>query len=186
MTLALRNTTPQMSVPQLMTPVYEIPPHHRMLFDHCKRSLLLLGTCADVAVSNSIAPSMVIRDFVGNGYREILLPLACRDDVLSHAVSVISAFHLSQKMPSLRTAAEQGQQLVLSKLRQDSLQLQPNHLFNLATWATILVLIVGDTITGSNNFVYLLELLSRLAEKLEDDGSLSESTRTFVREQTHL
>lgn len=129
---------------------------------------------------------MVVLDFNGNGYRQVVLPLACQDDLVGQAVSVISAFHLSQKVPSMHMAAEKGQELILSRLRHQSLNLEPGQLFSMSTWATILVLLVGDTITGSNNYVYLLQLLSRLAQLAANEPSLSDATRAFVMEQTKM
>lgn len=137
-------------------------------------------------VSEFIAPKMVVFDFNGNGYRNILLPLACEDDLVGQAISVISAFHLSQRAPHLRMAAEVGQQAILSKLFRDSLQLEPRKLFSLSTWATILVLLVGETITGANNYVHLLEILSNLAQSSASVSSLSKTTREFIREQTRM
>lgn len=129
---------------------------------------------------------MVVFDFSGNGYRNILLPLACEDELVGQAISVIAAFHLSQQAPHMRMAAEVGQQAILSKLFRDSLQLEPKRLFSLSTWATILVLLVGDTITGANNYVHLLEILSNLAKSSDAVESLSKTTRGFIREQTRM
>ncbi|KAM0512519.1 hypothetical protein ACHAPE_008842 [Trichoderma viride] len=136
--------------------------------------------------SETIAPKMVVFDFSGNGYRNILLPLACEDELVGQAISVIAAFHLSQQAPHMRMAAEVGQQAILSKLFRDSLQLEPKRLFSLSTWATILVLLVGDTITGANNYVHLLEILSNLAKLSDSVDPLSTTTRDFIREQTRM
>ena len=125
-------------------------------------------------------------DFQGNGYRPILLPLACQNGLVGQAVSVVAAFHLAQKIPSMHAAAERSQELILSRLRQQSLRLDPRTFCSLSTWATILVLLVGDTITGSSNYVYLLQLLSRLAQSAADDASLSDATKAFVAEQTKM
>lgn len=101
-------------------------------------------------------------------------------------MSVIAAFHLAQKAPHMRMAAEMGQQAILSRLCRDALLLEPKRFFNLSTWATILVLLVGDTITGSNNYVHLLELLSRLAQSSASVQSLPDTTRAFIMEQTRM
>lgn len=129
---------------------------------------------------------MVVLDFDGNGYRQIVLPMAVQDDLVGQAVSVIAAFHLSQKVPSMHMAAEKGQELILSRLRHQSLNLEPQNLFSMSTWVTILVLLVGDTITGSNNYVYLLQLLSRLAQLAVKEPTLSEATKAFILEQTKM
>ncbi|KFG77750.1 hypothetical protein MANI_026198 [Metarhizium anisopliae] len=136
--------------------------------------------------STFIASKMVVLDFNENGYRQIVLPIACQDDLVAQAVSVIAAFHLSSRMPSMHMAAERGQELILSRLRQQSLNLGPGQLFNMSTLATLLVLLVGDTITGANNYVYLLELLSRLAKLAMNDPRLSDTTKAFITEQTKM
>ncbi|KID93848.1 Fungal transcriptional regulatory protein, partial [Metarhizium majus ARSEF 297] len=136
--------------------------------------------------STFIASKMVVLDFNENGYRQIVLPIACQDDLVAQAVSVIAAFHLSSRMPSMHMAAERGQELILSRLRQQSLNLGPGQLFNMSTLATLLVLLVGDTITGANNYVYLLELLSRLAKLAMNDPRLSDTTKAFILEQTKM
>lgn len=186
------------SIMQLSSPraaIEAVPPQARMLFDHCKhppsppppgRSRWELTSISCCAVSNFIAAKMVVFDFTGNGYRQIILPLACQDETVGQAVSVIAAFHLAQKAPHMRMAAEMGQQAILSRLCRDALLLEPKRFFNLSTWATILVLLVGDTITGSNNYVHLLELLSRLAQSSASVQSLPDTTRAFIMEQTRM
>ncbi|KFY97344.1 hypothetical protein V498_02107 [Pseudogymnoascus sp. VKM F-4517 (FW-2822)] len=129
----------QLSSPR--APIQVVPAQARMLFDH---------------FSKFIAAKMVVFDFTGNGYRQIVLPLACQDEMVGRAVSVIAAFHLAQEAPHMRIAAERGQQAILSRLCRDSLLLEPERLFSLSKWATVLVLLVGTTITGSDNFVFEL------------------------------
>ncbi|KAJ6443747.1 cytochrome P450 [Purpureocillium lavendulum] len=136
--------------------------------------------------SNFIAAKMVVYDFSGNGYRQIILPLACQDAMVEQAVSTIAAFHLAQEAPQMREAAETAQQAILTRLYHQSLHLEPQRLFNMATWATILILLVGDTITGSKNYVHLLGLLSCLARSSVSVNSLSEGTRSFIAEQTRM
>ncbi|OAA52129.1 Fungal transcriptional regulatory protein [Cordyceps fumosorosea ARSEF 2679] len=136
--------------------------------------------------SNFIASKMVALDFHGNGYRQIILPIATQDPMVSQAVSVVSAFHLSQAVPSLRMKAEVNQQRVLSRLRQSALNPNPDQFFKLSNWVTILVLLVGDTITGSNNYVYLLDLLSRLSRAALSDKSLPDDVKEFVQQQTRM
>ncbi|KAL6812259.1 hypothetical protein V8C40DRAFT_123309 [Trichoderma camerunense] len=159
----------QLAHPQ--RPIQAVSPQARLFFNH---------------FSEFIAPKMVVFDFKGNGYRDILLPLACEDELVGQAISVIAAFHLSQRAPHMRMAAEVGQHAILSKLFRDSLQLEPRRLFSLSTWATILVLLVGETITGANNYIHLLEILSNLAQSSDAVTSLSVTTRGFIREQTRM
>lgn len=129
---------------------------------------------------------MVVLDSVSNGYRNIILPLACQDQVLGRAVSVVSAFHLAQQAPELMPVAEAGHRAVVEKLRRDSLQLEPHQLFNPYTLATILVLLVGDTITGASNYRYLLEMLACLMRLPESVYMLPGSVRAFFMQQVKM
>ncbi|KAH6684975.1 hypothetical protein F5X68DRAFT_171425 [Plectosphaerella plurivora] len=146
-------------------------PQARMLFSH---------------FCDHIAPMMVVLDFAGNGYRDIILPLAMQDDVLRRAVSVVAAFHLAQKAPQLRQAAIAGHQAIVEKLRRDSLLLGPGQLFTPYTWATIVVLLVGETITGADNYVYLLEMLTCLRQSPEAIETLPSSLREFFLQQVKM
>lgn len=146
-------------------------PHTRMLFSH---------------FANTVAPAMVVLDIFSNGYRDIILPLACQDEVLERAVSVVSAFHLAQKAPGLRPAAEAGHHAIVTKLRRDSFKLTPEQLFNPYTLATILVLLVGETITGADNYTYLLEMLNCLAQSPESIAALPQSLREFFLQQIKM
>ncbi|KAM5361826.1 hypothetical protein ACJZ2D_012856 [Fusarium nematophilum] len=146
-------------------------PQARMLFHH---------------FAESVAPVMVVLDSFSNGYRDIILPLACQDEVLGRAVSVVAAFHMAQKAPQLRPAAEAGHHAIVTKLRKDSLQLRPEQLFNPYTLATILVLLVGETITGADNYAYLLEMLNCLARSPESIAMLPASLKDFFLQQVKM
>ncbi|KAF3345926.1 hypothetical protein VdG2_06162 [Verticillium dahliae VDG2] len=138
------------------------------------------------AVCDHIAPVMVVLDFAGNGYRDVILPLAMHDDVLRRAISVVAAFHLAQKAPHLQQTALAGHQAIVQKLRRDSLMLRPDQLFTPYTWATIVVLLVGETITGADNFVYLLEMLTCLRQSPEAIAALPLALRDFFVQQVKM
>ncbi|CRK05845.1 hypothetical protein BN1723_001638 [Verticillium longisporum] len=133
-----------------------------------------------------IAPVMVVLDFAGNGYRDVILPLAMQDDVLRRAISVVAAFHLAQKAPHLQQTALAGHQAIVQKLRRDSLMLRPDQLFTPYTWATIVVLLVGETITGADNFAYLLEMLTCLRQSPEAIAALPLALRDFFVQQVKM
>lgn len=82
--------------------------------------------------------------------------------------------------------AEVGQQRVLSRLRRSALDPNPDSFFKHSNWVTILVLLVGDTITGSKNYVYLLDLLLQLSRVALSDKSLPANVKQFVKEQTQM
>ncbi|CAG7561198.1 unnamed protein product [Fusarium equiseti] len=136
--------------------------------------------------SEIIAGHMVVLDSNSNGYRDVILPLACHDDNLAQAVSVVSAFHLGQKDPQLQHIAETGHQAIVQKLRRDSLQLSPEQLFNPYILATILVLLVGETITGADNYTYLLEMLNCLTSYPDWIAMLPPSLKDFFLQQVKM
>ncbi|KAF4345619.1 transcription factor [Fusarium beomiforme] len=136
--------------------------------------------------SETIASHMVVLDSFSNGYRDVILPLACHDETLAQAISVVSAFHLGQNDPRLQRVAEAGHQSIVQKLRRDSLQLSPEQLFNPYTLATILVLLVGETITGADNYTYLLEMLNCLTQYPDWLSKLPPNLREFFLQQIKM
>ncbi|RBA11794.1 hypothetical protein FPRO05_14231 [Fusarium proliferatum] len=136
--------------------------------------------------SEAIASHMVVLDSFNNGYRNIILPLACQDNTLGQAVSVASAFHLGQKDARLQHLAQVGHQAILEKLRRDAFELSPERLFNPYTLATILVLLVSETVTGADNYVYLLEMLNCLTQFPDWISKLLPNVRDFFLEQIKM
>jgi hypothetical protein len=138
-------------------------------------------------VSACVAPNMVVYDRVSNGYRDIILPLACENALVGRAVSVVAAFHLAAKVPHLQAVAEAGQLAIISKLRRDSLRAQqPEQLFSLSAWATILVLLVGETVTGGNDYIYLTEMLMCMTMSANRSPMGSRSLEDFILKQTKM
>lgn len=129
---------------------------------------------------------MVILDSVRNGYRDIILPLACQDQVLSRAVCVTAAFHLGRKSQNIRHMAEMGYQTIIERLQRDSMLLQPGQVFNHYTLATILVLLVGETITGVDNYVRLLDMLECFMQSPGALSSLPPALQPFFSEQIRM
>ncbi|KAI0604630.1 Fungal specific transcription factor domain protein [Pyrenophora tritici-repentis] len=109
--------------------------------------------------SDVIAPAMVILDTSSNGYRDILLPMALEDEVLCRAVAVVAAQHLSRERLELQEVAEAGRTAIISRLRRDSLSATADRVFNQFTWATLIVLLVGETVTGSADYSFLIQML---------------------------
>ncbi|KAH9203564.1 fungal-specific transcription factor domain-containing protein, partial [Leptodontidium sp. 2 PMI_412] len=138
------------------------------------------------AFSDAVAPIMVVLDKQHNGYRDIILPLACECPIIQRAVSVVAAFHLSAQVPGLQESAQLGQLAIISKLRQDAGQLSPYRPFDISTWATILVLLAGETVTGGNDFVYLLEMLKYITQIGKVELGVSASIHQFLLGQTRM
>lgn len=127
---------------------------------------------------------MVVLDNVANGYRDVLLPLACEDDLLRTAVGVVASQHLALNDPRFQSVADEGRAVVISRLRRESLQASPDQVFNLSTWATLTVLLVGETITGSSEYSHLLQTLMCLIHNI---GKIAPSAaRDFLLQQGHM
>lgn len=138
-------------------------PEIRMLFSYCKFISLhpnqrLIGAI-NYVVSDAIAPVMVVLDDVTNGYRSLILSMAMEDEVLRRAVSVVAAQHLNRERPELKIRAEANRRAVISRLRSQSLTSSIDIVFNEFTWATLIVLLVGETVTGSEDYSFLVRML---------------------------
>ncbi|KAI4726131.1 hypothetical protein E4T49_06058 [Aureobasidium sp. EXF-10728] len=136
--------------------------------------------------SQNIASIMVVFDTGFNGYRNFLLPLAYQDDLVQRAVSVVAAFHLSTKRPDLLPLAETGRTEIIKRLRADAFTKDSNKVFSMSTWATIILLLVGETVTGSRDFVHLYPMLTNLLSHnrlLEVEPS---SERGFLLQQSRM
>lgn len=105
---------------------------------------------------------MVVFDSGSNGYRNFLLPLAYEDDLVQRAVSVVAAFHMAPQRPDLLPVAEKGLSSIIQRLRADAFAGESSKVFSMSTWATVILLLVGETVTGSQDFVHLYPMLTNL------------------------
>lgn len=127
---------------------------------------------------------MVVLDNISNGYREILLPLACHDELLQQSICAVAAQHLALRQPSFRRFAESGRAAIISRLRHDAFQEPTDRLFNASTWATLIVLLVGETVTASPEYAHLLQMLICMASNMPNMAMGSVSR--FLTQQTHM
>lgn len=125
-------------IPMCLTPLLSNPdPRIRLLFKH---------------FSTHVSPVMLMYDDEANGYRRQILPLAHADPIVERAVCVAAAFHLSRQVPELRLPAESGRAAIVSKLSSE-VDLSDS------TWATIILLIVADLVTGHEHVLTLYKML---------------------------
>lgn len=136
-------------------------------------------------VSEAIAPVMVVLDTVPNGYRDLILPMAIEDDVLRRAVGVVAAQRLSYERPELKDAAEAGRTAIISRLHRESMCSPADQVFNKYTWATLIVLLVGETVTGNADYSFLVQMLLCLSTSTIATGEDSDVTR-FLQAQTNM
>lgn len=181
--IALRTRTTDIS--KWISP---IDPKARMLFSYCQYLgffLFLIQAIDRSIVSEFVAPAMVVLDDNSNGYRSLVLPMALEDELLRRAVGVVAAQHLSRQRPELKDAAEAGRAVVISRLRNDSLSLSADIVFNKFTWATLIVLLVGETVTGSPDFPFFVQMLLCLS-KNNPEKDLDQGLLAFLQAQTHM
>lgn len=129
---------------------------------------------------------MVLLDDYDNGYRSFVLPMALQDDTVRRAVSVVAAQHLSIKRPELKPIAEAGRTAIISRLYRNSLGRSPDQVFNQFTWTTLIVLLVGETVTGSADFRFLVQMLMSLATTNSACKNKDSGVVQFLRSQTDL
>lgn len=135
--------------------------------------------------SEAVAPVMVVLDTDSNGYRQFVLPMAMENDVLRQAVGVVAAQLFSQERPEMRNAAEAGRAAIISRLRNEALTAPPDQVFNKFTWATLIVLLVGETVTGSGDYAFLIQMLLTLSANSRVENEDSALTR-FLVTQTNM
>jgi hypothetical protein len=99
---------------------------------------------------------MILVDGLSNGYRYHILPPAMEDATVQRAVCVASAFHLSVQRPELRLPAEAGRAVIIKKLKDKA---TTEEVFSIRTWATIILLFVGELITGSHDIIISYRML---------------------------
>ena len=142
------------------------------------------GSC--LAVSTAIAPFWVVFDGADNGYRNILLPLALQDDLVQRAVCIVSAFHLGQNDDRMRSIAETGRSAIIAKLVANVSSGHAQSVFNWSTWATVLVLLVGETVTGSDDFNHLYSMLMTLPNDAQALAGISTQAQDFMLQQRKM
>jgi hypothetical protein len=129
---------------------------------------------------------MVVFDGKFNGYRDLILPLAHEDDVVRRAVLAVAANHLSLRVPELKSDAQAGYQSIITRLCKDSTsKTDSNEVLSLSAWATVIVLLVGETATVGNGFPYLFKMLLCLAEA-NAKSQRNSVLQSFLREQTRM
>ena len=155
--------------------------------------MTILALCASSGVltktvSNSIARIMVVFDNGFNGDRDVLLQLAFTDDHVQRAVCVCSAFYLGLRNPALYEIAEKGRSAIITALSDQIISQQPGsaNVFNMSTVATVLLLLVGETVTGSDEFSALYKMLAALAQRDDTFEGATMTSRSFFQQQIKM
>jgi len=131
---------------------------------------------------------MVVFDDGFNGYRDVLLRLAYTDDLVQRAVCVCSAFYLGLRNPALYEIAEKGRSAIITALSDQMMSKRPGdaNVFNMSTAATVLLLLVGETVTGSDEFSPLYMMLAALAQSSDTFDGATMTSRRFFQQQIKM
>lgn len=131
---------------------------------------------------------VVIDEELANGYRNIILPLATHDDLVRRAVSVVSTLHSASRQPHMLPSAEIERTAIIRQLQYNASQNSLDAIFNLSTWATIILLLVGETVTGHQEFVHLFTMLQNFLLHPRATGIVEyhESTKQFLQQQSYM
>ncbi|QDS69478.1 hypothetical protein FKW77_006403 [Venturia effusa] len=177
-----------------------------------------------------VSPYCIILDD-DNGFRSHVLPFAVHCPLVRRAVCVTAAFHLSQKVPSLRADAEAGRGIVIKMLQDlasQSVTLPQHHerqfaqgpyptgfdasgsdvsrasspgassyglrdspveqqrVFADSSWCCLILLILGDLITGSADIMALRKTLVSFREGRKREGMGSGPLVDFLEYQSGL
>lgn len=133
-------------------------------------------------VADFVSPVMLLVDDQSNGYRHIILPLAVENVMVRRAVCVVASFHLSVHQPHFRLLAEGGRAAIISKLKAMAIQGDTSPL---ETWATIVLLFVGELVNGSDDILLLYRALVSFASTRTRHVNPSTIER-FLHQQTQL
>ncbi|KAK7413744.1 hypothetical protein QQX98_007387 [Neonectria punicea] len=132
--------------------------------------------------SEHVSPVMLLFNNASNGYRRHVLPFAASNRLVQRAVCVAAAFHLLPRRPELRAPAEQGRAAIIQRLREDGLSAPA---LDDATWATILLLIVGDLVRGDEQVMILYHMLDAFVRARGGVEPTSQLAR-FLNSQSRL
>lgn len=128
----------------------------------------------------------VANDGNDNGYRDLILPMAHHDPLVQRAVMVVSALHLGTQQTQLRHQAEMGRAAILARLREDVMRGSVQDVLNVSTWVTLIILLVGETVTGSSEFVHLFNMLCSLMSLQNGHPLVSHDLSRFLDYQKRM
>lgn len=129
-------------------------------------------------VSENIAPTLVAVDGVSNGYRALLLPLACSDDLVRSATLAASANHLRYQRPKLAPLASKYQSTAIEKLSVFSRTENASGATRSAILAAIILLLLTDMMNGGHQFHLLLNMAKSWVEAMKHDDLPTGSSRS--------
>ncbi|RSL90523.1 hypothetical protein CDV31_015667 [Fusarium ambrosium] len=110
--------------------------------------------------SDHIAPEMVVIDDRNNGWRSLVLPLACMDELVMSSVMAVSAFHISERAESQQLV---NSTMLYSKAIHNLQKRQNLHQYDIHARyriiVSIIVLLLGMMVNGSSDFPIMFRML---------------------------
>ncbi|KAK6443923.1 hypothetical protein FP744_10000171 [Trichoderma asperellum] len=134
----------------------------------------------DVSFSENIAPTLVAINGASNGYRALLLPLACADDLVRSATVAASANQLRFQRPKLAPLASKFQSAAIEKLSVFSRAENASSSTRSAILAAIILLMITDMMNGGHQFHLLLNMAKSWIEAMKHDDLPTGSSRSAL------
>lgn len=151
-----------------------LDPLTRMLFYNCWffrhicRESMPLTSFPIIQVSENVAPTLVNFDGPSNGYRSLILPLACDAKLVRFALLAASANHLRFKRPKLQSLALTFQSIAIEKLAVASRAADQDVTMKTTVFATIILLLITDMMNGGLQFPLLCNMAKSWIEATDD------------------
>jgi hypothetical protein len=142
-----------------------------------RRESMRLTSFPTIQVSENVAPTLVNFDGPSNGYRTLILPLACDTGLVRFALLAASANHLRFKRPQLQSLAWTFQSIAIEKLSAVSRAADQSVAMKTTVFATIILLLITDMMNGGLEFSILCNMVKSWIEAT-DGGTVANTHQT--------
>ncbi|KAM0417417.1 hypothetical protein ACHAPT_012566 [Fusarium lateritium] len=129
---------------------------------------------------------MVVIDDRNNGWRSLVLPLACIDEVVMSSVMAVSAFHLSEKAVGQRfvdASTLYSKAICELQKRQDLQQYDVHARYRIII--SIIVLLLAMIVNGSSDFPIMFRMLQSALDMVGGENTGSRVMADFSTSQIH-
>ncbi|EHK18830.1 uncharacterized protein TRIVIDRAFT_66857 [Trichoderma virens Gv29-8] len=130
--------------------------------------------------SENIAPTLVAIDGLSNGYRTMILPLACSNDLVRSATLAASANHLRFQRPKLSPLASRLQSTAVEKLSVFSRDETANGATRSAVLAAIILMLITDMMNGGQQFYLLVNMAKSWVAAMKHGSPPTASSRSVI------
>ncbi|KAI1443563.1 hypothetical protein F5Y02DRAFT_419850 [Annulohypoxylon stygium] len=131
--------------------------------------------------STHIAPQMVLVDDCTNGWRHLILPLACSDELVMSSVLTVAAFHYSKRARGSRIADPvKLYSKTISELQKRRDLCNGDLDAKCRVIVTIVVLLLSTIVSGSSDFVILFRMLQSALDVVGGEELLAVSDNVIA------